>query len=187
LKINDDNYLLELRNKNPKALKYIMEKYMRLLYGASLSILGSYGTNEDIEECVQDSFIYCWDNIDSFSEAKGSFKNWLVIICRSKSLNKRKSLSRNSKLIDIDEVDIQSMAQLEADYISKENRQKLITAIKDLKGVDREIFIRKYFFYESSDSICETLNLTRTAFDNRIYRGKKKIKEMLKGYYMEVL
>jgi RNA polymerase sigma-70 factor (ECF subfamily) len=187
LRINDDNYLIELRNKNPKALRYVMEKYMKLLYGTGLQIIGSCGTREDVEECIQDSFIYSWNNIENYREERGSFKNWLMIICRSQCLNKRKTLLKDSNLIDISEVDVEDDQIIERVLIEKEDKQQVIKAIKDLSEIDREIFIRKYFFYEATDSICKSLSITRTAFDNRIYRGKKKIKELIKNYYKEVL
>lgn len=187
MKIDDDNYLIELRNKNPKALKYVMEKYMKLLYGIGLQIIGSCGTREDVEECVQDSFIYSWNNIRNYSEERGSFKNWLMIICRSQCLNKRKTLLKTTNLVDISEVDVEDEQIIEIELIQKEDRQQVIKAIKDLGEIDREIFIRKYFFYEAADSICKSLSITRTTFDNRIYRGKKKIKELMKTYYEEVL
>ncbi len=63
--------------------------------------------------------------------------------------------------------------------ISKENKDKIINMIKDLKGMDREIFIRRYLIQEDIVDIASYLGVNRSVVDNRLSRSRKILKEKL--------
>lgn len=51
--------------------------------------------------------------------------------------------------------------------------------IKDLKGMDREIFIRRYLIQEDIVDIANYLGVNRSVVDNRLSRSRKILKEKL--------
>lgn len=63
--------------------------------------------------------------------------------------------------------------------ISKENKDEIINMIKDLKGMDREIFIRRYLIQEDIVDIASYLGVNRSVVDNRLSRSRKILKEKL--------
>ncbi len=51
--------------------------------------------------------------------------------------------------------------------------------IKDLNGMDREIFIRRYLIQEDIVEIASYLGVNRSVVDNRLSRSRKILKEKL--------
>ncbi|EKN43209.1 RNA polymerase factor sigma-70, partial [Clostridium botulinum CFSAN001627] len=69
--------------------------------------------------------------------------------------------------------------QVENLIVSKENKDEIIKMIKDLKGMDREIFIRRYLIQEDIVDIASYLGVNRSVVDNRLSRSRKILKEKL--------
>lgn len=59
MKINEENYLIELCKKNEKALEYIIDKYSAIVNGVVRKVLLPLENNGLIEECISDVFFYC--------------------------------------------------------------------------------------------------------------------------------
>ena len=83
--IDDRNFLIEIKNRNEKALCYIIEKYGGLV--RSIIDKHLYLLKEEQEECFDDVFLNVWEHIDSFSERQNSFTNWIAGIARYKSID----------------------------------------------------------------------------------------------------
>lgn len=73
----------------------------------------------------------------------------------------------------------ESKEQVENLIVSKENKDEIIKTIKDLKGMDREIFIRRYLIQEDIVDIANYLGVNRSVVDNRLSRSRKILKEKL--------
>ena len=156
-----------------------MDLYMNSVCGLAKGILLSVGSEEDVEECVQDVFLDAWNNIEKFSPQRGTFKTWLLILCKSRALNKRKSLINKGKIIQLDEKLTSSKENLEENYLAREGKENVIEEIKSFNAIDREIFVRRYILEQSIEEICSVMNLSRQAVDNRLWRGRKQLRESL--------
>lgn len=51
--------------------------------------------------------------------------------------------------------------------------------LRELDPLDQKLFIMRYFLGFKTEEIAEQLQMTKLAIDNRIYRGKKKIKQQI--------
>ncbi|HOB20978.1 MAG TPA: sigma factor, partial [Candidatus Atribacteria bacterium] len=98
-----DVYLLveQLKKKDPKALEQAMDLYMDSVYRLAAGILRNTGSTMDIEECVQDVFIDAWNLIDQYDPERGSFRTWLLILCKYKALNRRRSLADKARVVEL--------------------------------------------------------------------------------------
>lgn len=103
----------------------------------------------------------------------------MLIIAKYRALDYRRKLSANRTYVSTDELDLASHDCVESKIISNEDKNKIVLAIDKLKEPDKEIFYRRYFFYESIEGIAKHFTLTREAVDNRLCRGRKRIKEAL--------
>ncbi|MFZ5986757.1 MAG: sigma-70 family RNA polymerase sigma factor, partial [Bacillota bacterium] len=127
-------------------------------------------------------FTVVWNKCDSYSDERGSFRTWVLILSKYKALDYRRRLSRHNKNISTENIELESSDSVENSIITKDENSRIMQAIKCLKEIDREIFYRRYFFYESIESIANRLGLTRENIDNRLCRGRKKIREILFDY-----
>ena len=54
------------------------------------------------EECVNDILLSIWESIEGYDKDKNTFKNWICVIAKYKSINYRKKYLANYKLEEID-------------------------------------------------------------------------------------
>lgn len=181
MEIDEDRLIRHIRKRKPEALEKIMDKYMDSIYNMAKGILFNIASEEDVEECVQDVFLDVWNNIEKYDAQRGNLKNWLMIMCKSKALNRRKAIIRKGKIMELDEKLTNSKENLEENYLSKESEDEIITAIKALNTVDREVFLRRYIMEQSIEDICITMKLSRQAVDNRLWRGRNQLKQYFKA------
>ena len=168
-----------VKKGNKKSLEIIMDAYIESIYYLVGAILNGYGTKEDIEECVQDTFIKFWNNANNFDKSKGSLKSYILIMGRSDALNKRKKLKEKPKVIDIQEIIVKDKEEVEDLVLEKYKRVEILSAINTLGELDKEIFIKKYFYNKKIKDIAKEVNLSISAVENRLWRGREKLKQYL--------
>lgn len=185
--INDDNFITEIKKKNPKALDFVVDTYSNLTFKIVSNVLNSNFHCQDVEECVNDVFLAVWNNIESFDELKGVFKYWISAIAKYKSIDYKRKLGKTLNNESIDNFDFQTDSNIESLVISKENKDELLDAISTMKSEDKEIFIRRYFLDETIESIAKEFDVNRNLIDKKLSRGRKFLKEKLNFFKKEAM
>lgn len=184
---NGDREIVKmLLDKNALGLELVIDKYSSMVYALIHRIMGKEARREDIEECTSDVFVDVWNSIEEFDEMRGTFKTWVLIKAKFKALDYRRKINRRYMVeTECDEVDIEAQRihrdknEVEEQLLRKEDYKRVLGALKELNETDREIFKRRYFLYEDIESIAEKYNLSRSAVDNRLWRGRKILREFL--------
>jgi RNA polymerase sigma-70 factor (ECF subfamily) len=168
-----------LLSKDEKTLELLIEKYHKLLWLIAENTLRGMGGPEDIEECVSDVYIRLWKKPGAFDPDRGTIKTYLSVMTKSMALNRYKVMARyyeakNNIAEDEYEEDI-------SELICREERNgELLEAIRGLREPDSEIFIRRYIFGEKAAVVASRLGIDTKDIENRLYRGKKKLKSVLR-------
>ncbi len=105
----------QISKRKPEALAKIMDIYINNVYSLAKSILCHISTEEDIEECVQDTFLDAWIYIDRYNPDRGTFKTWLLILCKYRALNIRRARLNRPQEVELD--DQQSSIYLTPDIV----------------------------------------------------------------------
>lgn len=175
----------QLKKKKEFALEQVMDIYIDPVYSLASTILRGYGQTVDIEECVQDVFIDAWNKISEYDPGRGKLKTWLLILCKYKALSYKRRLSRQNRVFKIEDLKRESQqieaSNVEASFLAKEEKQKIIEAIRSLPDLDRQIFLRVYILDESIEEVSKSLGLSRQAVDNRLWRGRKALRKYFKN------
>ncbi len=169
----------QISKRKPDALEKIMDIYISNVYSLAKSILCHISTEEDIEECVQDTFLDAWNNIERYNPDRGTFKTWLLILCKYRALNIRKVHLTGPQEVELDDQQPSIYLTPENEYLIKEGSEEILTAINLLAPIDREIFIRRFILDQRIDEISASMQLSRQAIDNRLWRGRTQLKEKL--------
>lgn len=172
---NESNYIKKLKKKKEDALEYIVDKYLGLVKGVSYKILSPLQNDGIIEECMNDVFLSVWNNSDKFSGDNDDFKKWICAITKFKALDYYRKEVKKSE-VALDDSDYTHKTTVEDEIIEAENKEELIALINTLNDIDRDIFVMKFFLGIKSEDIALKLNLTKASVDNRISRGRKKLK-----------
>lgn len=178
MKISEDNFIKELKNKNPKALDYLVDNYSNLIFKVIISVLGS-DKREEAMECLNDVLLKVWEKISYHDETKSKFSSWLIAISKYSAIDYKRKIYKIDNECNIDELMLADERTIEEQILSSEGKKELLNIIKDLGSPDKEIFIRKYFMGESLSEISEALKLSKSAVNNRLFRGRKLLKEKL--------
>ncbi len=194
-KFNDKRILRLLNNNVSQGMELLIDQYGEAIKKICRSIMTGF-SQEDIEEAVSDTFVALWMAKDKIHVSKDqSIKSYLYGIARKTALNRRRKLMHAREFAGTDDLmQIEEEGFLVAeDNIEKEVLKQseyvvLHQLIEEMKSPDCEIFKYRYFEDYSIKEIASKLNLTSKVVENRLGRGRTKLKQqlILCGINMEV-
>lgn len=178
----DDKALIHLIQSNPnKGIGKAMKFYGRAVNTICRSVLRDC---EDglVDEAVSETFFKLWKNSSKFSIEKGdSLKSYLYSIARNTAIDiRRRNGYRLLSLSDENEAETSSDISIEEDFQKKEISRILHEVIELLGKPDSYVFLYKYFLFMKNKEIANRLGIQEKKVENILYRGKTKLKEMLK-------
>lgn len=174
--MTDAQMLHGIQASQQESMEAFMRKYRRYVYTVIANILGSFGSREDIEELLQDTFFSIWRHAEGISPHK--LKAYLGTTAR----NRAKSFLRSHKELPMaaDTVEIPDPGDsLEDAAVQAELCQRLRRAIARMRPKDREIFLRHYYYLQNTAEIAELMNMPRNTVLTRLARGRKLLQKTL--------
>lgn len=174
----DDDYLYHgIKNRDDKVLAEAFICYEPLFYKIGRDILVPYGNDEDIAECISESWYYIWQHIDDFQYGKYTFKSWCALVFKSRAINKRTFILKNiEKQNDWSAKNHLDTAEL---IINRENYTELLKQMKGLKFPKSEIFYKRYVKGKTPKEIAWEMNMPVKKVYYHLRCGKKLLQKQL--------
>lgn len=176
--MNDDKLIKLIKNNPSKGLSVAIDKYGPLVKTIAVRIIG-YENKQDIEECVSDVFLELWKSIDNFNCDKGILKNYIISIARHTAINTYNRKLNKNELLPLEENDLELDIDLTNEVSNSINKNIIKETLESLPYPDKDIFIKRYYLFESVKEIAASLNINPKAVENKLYRCKTKLKETL--------
>jgi len=170
MKIHENNFISELRDKNEEALYFVIDNYGWIIKSTVKKSL--YNLIGHQEECINDILLAIWDNIDSF-------KNWVSAISKYKSIDYQRKYLKNLKVENIENTELVSPENLLEKVLEKDVQNNLEKLLAPLRPEDKKIFLMVYLEEKDFDEISEKLSISKSVLYNRLSRGKKKLKNTI--------
>jgi len=167
-----------LRRHDEAVMCQVINKYSRLLWPVVSAVLHTVGSEQDVEECVADAFIYLWEYPEKFDPKRGSLKSLLCILARSRAIDRYRELLRKGTL-PLEEAVLSADPGMQELLIQEETRQELLAAVQALAEPNREILVRRYYHNQKPREIALALGLTVKQVDNSLYRSKQQLRLLL--------
>lgn len=163
----------EFLDGNMKAFDTLMDKYMEKLIFFIHSFVKNLDTAEDL---AQDVFVYILVNKQKFN-SKYSLKTYLFLIGKCRALNYIKKEKRIIPLeenrVDTDIINIEELVLID------EEKERLLKSIDSLKPpLNRAVFLADIENLPYKD-ICKILDMSMPKVKSLIFRGRKKLKELV--------
>lgn len=176
MKCNATNFIIRLKKQKEDALEYIIEQYSPLVHAICYKILFNIG-NDAIGECMNDVFLTVWQHGKQFKGEPIDFKKWIGVITKYKAIDRLRQLEKYRVREQSDGYlhERSDYKDVQMHLLKKEEKNTLLLALSTLPEIDRDIFIMKYYLLLSTSEIAESLSLSNSAVENRLYRGKKKL------------
>lgn len=174
MKANETNFIALLRRRKEEGILYVIDTYSGYLRAIVANRLCAIP--DQIDECMNDIFLGIWNNIGSFDESKGSFKNWAAGVARLESIDRLRSAGRKLKTVSLDNLELaQEDASILA-FVEKELTEQTRQLLSCLKPTDQELFFRIYINEEDPKQVSKEMGITRSSLYVRLNRGKKKMR-----------
>ena len=94
MRVDENNYIKELKRGNEDALNFIIDIYLPLVKGITYKVLSKYSDKQLMEECINDIFMAVWNNSKKFDGEKNNFKSWIAKISKSKAIDYYRKISK---------------------------------------------------------------------------------------------
>ena len=179
----EEKEMLHLLQSEPeRGIGQIIVQYEKAVHTICSSILRGFSEGE-IEEVESDVFFKVWKSRDQIRiDETHSIKSYLYTIARNAALDRyRRKQPRN---ISVEEqlengYEMESEINVEGEVQKKEVNQVLHEVVAELGEPDNQVFLCKYFMQMRNKEIADKLNLTGKKVENILYRGKKRLRELL--------
>lgn len=136
MNVTEDSVVQHIKNKNERAIPFIIAQYGGLLTAIIKRHLNYQ--QQDCEECMDDVLLAIWNNIHCFNPDKNTFKQWIAAIAKYKAIDyQRRQITLQNKQFTVAEWDD---AMLKADEPS--DRGRVDELLEQLTDSERAIFVK---------------------------------------------
>ncbi|MCL2496546.1 MAG: sigma-70 family RNA polymerase sigma factor [Clostridiales bacterium] len=184
----EDSKIIELYwMRSEEAIRETAAKYGKLCRYIAKNILAN---TQDAEECVNDTYLGAWNAIPP--QKPNKFSAFIGRITRNLALKKYEYVSTAKRNPEV----LLSLTELEEcvsgqDCIEVELENKRIEkAISDFlwqQDIEkRTVFIRRYWYFESIDSICRHCGFSQSKLTSMLYHTRQKLRQYLESEGIEL-
>lgn len=172
--LNDKKMISAIIKRDEQMLAFVIQKYSKLLWKITASILLNVSSVQEVEECVADVFIFLWQYPEKYNPDRAKLSSWLSMIARSKAVDRYRSLIKN-KEISMEEIIVESLGYAEV-KTSDEDKEELLFYIAELDEKEKELIVRRYYYEQKPAEIALALDIPKKQIENRLYYAKQKLK-----------
>jgi RNA polymerase sigma-70 factor (ECF subfamily) len=179
----DATIIMRCQNGDKEAFGLIVKKYMQRAYYTALGIVGTHDGALDLS---QEAFVRAYRSIKKV-DPKRNFYTWYYQILRNLCFNFIRDKARHARSFsEIGETSIQRLQDQQKDALEiveqEDLKERMWTAINELKDNEREIIILKDFQDLSYKEIAATLNCPIGTVMSRLFNARKSLKKKLEKY-----
>jgi len=170
-----------LFERSEAALELIQDIYGRLIRSVAFNLLHS---DTVAEECVNDTLLAIWDTIPP--ERPDSLSAYAAAITRRRAIDRIRHDTAQKRSSDFTEYESVAEELAFADdvcgtVVDKMETQRILNEfLSSLSASNREIFISRFFDFESLDSISIRMHISKNALSVRISRMKADLSSRLR-------
>ena len=178
--MSDEEIIALFCDRSEKAIGELEAKYGKRCMQTSYNILGN---RSDAEECVNDAYLGVWNAIPP--ERPNPLLTYVLRIVRNISLTcyqRNHAQKRNSTYdLAVEELAdfIAAPDDVESTLELNELTAELERFLDKLDKMNRVIFIRRYWFFDSYEQIAKQTGLSEKNVSVRLTRVRKMLKDYL--------
>lgn len=155
----------------------IIRRYKNLVY----SIVNRMVTNsEDVNDLSQEIFIKIYKNLEKYSD-EFKLSTWIMRISTNHVIDFRRKQKFQQVSFDAIEYDASDDITPETSFITNENKEGLNKVLNELPEMYREPIVLYHQKDMSYKEISDVLNEPLSKVKNRIFRGRKLLKEKIES------
>lgn len=177
-----DQEILDLYwQRSEQAITETAAQYGKYCYAIAYNILNC---SQDAEESVNDTYLAAWNTIPP--QRPSCFSAFLGKITRHISLDRwkyqnRKKRGKGQVDICLEELEecISDRMTAEDPLLRKELMQRIVTFLGGLPKVERQVFVCRYWYSDSTQSIAQRFSFSESKVSSILHRTRKKLRKTL--------
>lgn len=181
--MTDSEFKALMLRSAENAHRKLFDEYSGYVYSICANKLKGCGTNEDIEECLSDSFAAIFRYFDSESNRNGDLKGIIGTITKRIAVDYFRRLSgKTGRTVSIDDEEfptISSDIRVDDETEKAVIREIIMDCIDRLGELDSSIIVFYFFYGKTSRQIAKHLHMSDWTVQKRISRAKKKLEKLL--------
>ena len=177
--MEENEALKRLQRGDEAALEWVVDRYAAYVHSIVSGILGS----TDVQDVESEVFYTLWCKARSIR--KGKLKSYLAGVTRNKAME---ALRKSGREVHLEEdVLLLSPENVQKTLEGRERDALVRRAVLQMQPLDREIFLRHYFYCQPVKSIAQQMGFTESTVKTRLHRGRARLKTELQkgGYFVE--
>lgn len=172
--MTEEKLLSRLKKRDGKALECMIDQYSAYVASVIGAVLGPSRRTEDVEELASDVFLAVWNHAEAVKP--GKLRPYLGASAR----NAAKSFLRTQRELPMDLDQVPALTESPEDQVLRQEQARLIReAVLEMPPPDREIFLRRYYYLQSSVQIGQALGMAPGTVRARLLRGRNILKQKL--------
>lgn len=174
--MTEEKLLSRMKKRDSRALERMIDQYSAYVASVIGAVLGESRRTEDVEELASDVFLSVWNHAGQVTP--GKLRPYLGAAARNAAksfLRKRRELP-----MDLDEVPGLTAGDDPEDQVLLREQARLVReAVLEMEQPDREIFLRRYYYLQSSTQIAQAMDMEPGTVRIRLMRGRNVLKQKL--------
>jgi RNA polymerase sigma-70 factor (ECF subfamily) len=174
------DYVRRCASRDESALAALYDESSQLAYTIAKRILQD---EADASEVVLDVYKQVWDAAARFDEQRGSAAAWIVVLARSRAMDRRRSraarMRTSAKMQELDKV-MSSEASPESLAITSQSSRAVKRALEAVPSEQREVLELAFFGGLSHSEIADRLGEPLGTVKTRIRLAVGRLRELLK-------
>jgi RNA polymerase sigma-70 factor (ECF subfamily) len=175
-------WISQVARGDESALASFYDATRRLVYGLAFRILGDTSAAQEV---TLDVYLQVWRQARRFDSARGRVSTWLLVMARSRALDKLRVRPQESSQHE----DLETLAEARSEAPSPEESAVIAQllahvrlTLKTLSEEQRKVIELAYFSGLSQNEIALKLNQPIGTIKTRIRNGLVKLREQLQTY-----
>jgi len=164
--MSDAELVIGARQGDVDAFTILVGRYRQPALRFAYGIAGN-----EAEDAVQEAFVKAFRNLGGF-RSEAAFKPWLFTIIANEARNRRRSMSRRTKL-ELRVCELAQPSALGADEaaVAQDRRRRLVEAVSGLPDRYREVVALRYFAALSESETAAVLSCPLGTAKSRLSRA----------------
>jgi RNA polymerase sigma-70 factor, ECF subfamily len=174
------DYVRRCASRDESALAALYDESSPLAYTIALRILQD---EADASEVVVDVYKQVWDAAARFDEQRGSAAAWIVILARSRAMDRRRSRTARMRIaVKVDELPemISTQPSPESLAIAGQSSRSVMGALAEVPSEQRQALELAFFAGLSHSEIADQLGEPLGTVKTRIRLAVARLRELLK-------
>lgn len=173
--LTEEQALRQMKQGAQDALAWFIHRYGGYVSTIIDNIIGQRMSRADVEEAVSDVFLALWNNAGKIMP--GAAKAWLGAVARNTA---RSCLRRAPDTLPLEETALITDGRAPEAALERRELQTCVRmALLSLSPVDREVFVRFYYYYQKTARIAADMELNENTVRTKLNRGRAKLRAFL--------